>query len=214
MESQTPTFLERSIELTGYRVSILHKPAFQIVGYTLIVPPHQDKAMIPPFIGQVMADGRFDSLKQAAAPSAPILGLGSWDEDCQPHGMRYTMCIEETPSTQTSHLFAQYPLHRQTFEACEWMCFDIPQGPDGLDQFWEANPYQLMRLLGYRFHLIVGVHFDVHPPDYDAQANPGMEFWITVKKEDEVCDDCAVREACGQIQPFTRIEHNQVRCCP
>jgi len=85
------------------------------------------------------------------------------------------------------------------------MCFDIPHGRAGMDAFWKANPYKLMQLLGYRFHLIVGVHFDIYPEGYDVQTNPRMEFWITVKKEDEACIDCVVREACGQIQPFTHI---------
>jgi predicted transcriptional regulator YdeE len=203
MDNRPVSFLERSEEITGYRVKILPKSAFQISGYTLIIPPKNETQMIPQFVEELIADGRLETLKRASSIPAWILGLGSWDEECQPGGMRYTMCIEETAHTDLNRLLPQYSLHTQSFEACEWMCFEVPQGNNGLNLFWNDDPYKMLRALGYRFHLRVGVHFDAYPPEYDEKYNPGMEFWISVAKQDENCDNCSVREDCGKIQPFT-----------
>ena len=76
MDGRLVTVLERSKEITGYRVKIMPKPAFQITGYTIIVPPGAEDQMIPRFVADVMADGQLDALK-AASPVPPwILGLG------------------------------------------------------------------------------------------------------------------------------------------
>ncbi len=196
------TFLERSEEITGYRVKVIRKPAFQVTGYTLIIPPKGETPLIPRFAEEIATDGRLDTLKKASSIPAWILGLGSWDEECQPGGMRYTVCIEETEHTDLSCLWERYPPHKQSFEACEWMCFEVPRGRSAID-FWKDDPYKMLRALGYRFHLKVGVHFDAFPPEYDEKDNPDMEFWISVAKQDENCDGCSVREDCGKIQPFT-----------
>lgn len=203
MDDRSLTFLEGSEEITGYRVKIMPKPAYQVTGYTLIVEPHQESKMVAQFVAELTADGRLEALKKASSAPAWVLGLGSWDEACQPGGMRYTVCLEENAQTDLSLLFEHYPLHTQAFEACEWMCFEIPRGEMGMEQFWKDDPYHMLQALDYRFHLRVGVHFDVYPPDYDARNNPSMEFWISVQKQDERCDVCPVREECGKIQPLS-----------
>jgi hypothetical protein len=88
MDNRAAILLERSEEITGYRVKIMQKPDFQVIGYTLIVPPHEDKRMISRFIGDVMTDGGLDTLIKAVPGSTWIFGLDSWDEECQPGGMR------------------------------------------------------------------------------------------------------------------------------
>lgn len=201
MDDRVVTYLERSEEITGYKVKIMSKPAFSITGYTLIVPPEADAQTVPRFVGELIADGRMDALKKASAVPAWILGLGSWDGECRPGGMRYTMCIEETEHTDLRRLGEQYPLHTQRFEACDWMCFEVPLERFN-ELFWKDDPYRMLRALGYRFHLRVGVHFDASPPDWDAQKNPDMEFWISVAKETEECEVCPTREDCGRMQPF------------
>ncbi len=194
--------LERSEEITDYRVKIRRKPSFQVTGYTLIVPPNEETLMIPQFVRGLETDGRMATLKKAASAPGWILGLGSWDEACQPGGMRYTMCVEETEQSDLGCLLEHYQIYRQRFEACEWMCFEIPQGNSGMDSFWKDAPYKMLRELGYRFHLRVGVHFDAFPIDYPRNSNHGMEFWISVAEQDKNCDICPVREDCGKIQPF------------
>jgi hypothetical protein len=203
MDNSAITFIERSQEITGYRVKTTKKPAFQVTGYTIICPPEGEGPIIKDFVAAVMTDGRMETLKKASAVPPWILGLGSWDEECQPRGMRYTMGIEENQHTELSGLLRQYPIHSQSFEACEWMCFEVPQERFDTDQFWNDDPYKMLRDLGYRFHLRVGVHFDAYPPDHDERTKPGMEFWISVMEQgNEECDICSVREGCAQIQPF------------
>ncbi len=203
MDDTAITFIERSQEITGYRVKIISKPAFQVTGYTIICPPEVEGPIIKDFVAAVMTDGRMETLKKASAVPLWVLGLGSLDEECQPRGMRYTMCIEENQHTELSGLLRQYPLHTQSFEACEWMCFEVPQERFDTGLFWQDDPYKMLRALGYRFHLRVGVHFDAYPPDHDERTKPGMEFWISVMKQgNEECNSCSVREGCAQIQPF------------
>ena len=201
MDNTAITFLDRSEAITGYRVNILHKPDFQVTGYTLIVPPGQDNQLIPRFVDDLMADGRLDSLQKASSVPAWVLGLGSWDEACQPGGVRYTVCIEESQYTDLSRLKERYPLFSQRFEACDWMCFEIPpQRSDG--DFWKDDPYRMLTALGYRFHLKVGVHFDVYPSEDYEKTHPGRQFWISVAQQDADCDVCSVRADCEKIQPF------------
>ncbi len=195
------TFLDRGEEITGYRVKVMRKPAFRVTGYTVVIPPNDWTRMIPEFVGQIMTDGRLDSLKRASTVPTWILGLGSWDDQCQPDGMRYTMCIEETEYTDLRLLGKSYLLHTQRFESCEWMCFEVPEERFDSDQFWKDDPYRMLRALDYRFHLRVGVHFDAAPPDHD-EKKWGMEFWISVAKETEGCNVCSAREKCGEMQPF------------
>ncbi len=201
MVDRSLTYLEGSEEITGYKVKIIPKPTYQVTGYTLIVEPGQESNMVAQFMAKLATDGRLETLKKASSIPTRILGLGSWDEACQPGGMRYTVCLEENAQTDLSRLLKQYPLHTEAFEACEWMCFEIPRGEMGMEQFWKDDPYRMLQALNYRFHLRVGVHFDVYPPDYDARNNSCMEFWISVQKQDERCDDCPVREDCGMFSP-------------
>ena len=190
-------YLPGSEELVGYRTKIRHKPTFRITGYTRIVPPKAEGAVIPDFVREVMAAGGLEALA-ATNPVRPwILGLGSWDEACEPGGQRYTIGVEETEGTDLSGLRGGLPLHTQTFEACDWTCFEMPH-----DQLWRDDPYTMLKQLGYRFHLRVGVHFDAFPPDYDEHTNPGVELWISVAKPSEECDICSVREQCAGIQAF------------
>jgi hypothetical protein len=112
------------------------------------------------------------------------------------------MCIEETEDTDMRQLDLRYKLHRQAFERSDWMCFDVPQDRFDSGQFWKDNPYQMLRALGYRFHVRVGVHLDAVPPDHDEETNPGVEFWISVKKETADCNVCRSRPQCAKVQPF------------
>jgi predicted transcriptional regulator YdeE len=175
-------YLEKSEEITGYRVRIMQRKAFKVAGYTIIVPPRSDE-MVSQFWYDVAADGRLELLKNASSVPPWILGLGSWDPECERHGQRYTICIEETEHTDFTQVAQAYHLFTKEIGASDWMCFEMTQRI--LDErFWKDNPYKMMKKLGYRFHTgdySVGLHFDAYPPDYDPKRNPVMEFWITVK---------------------------------
>jgi len=189
--------LEGSETIVGYRTKIRRELSFQATGYTLIVPPKAEDPLIPQFVSEVTADGSLEALV-AAAPVRPwILGLGSWDPECEPGGQRYTICIQETEHTDLGRLSTKHPLHTQRFGACDWMCFEMTD-----EQLWRDDPYTMLKQLGYRFHLRVGVHFDAFPPDFHRETNPAVELWISVAKASAECDVCDVREGCAGIQPF------------
>jgi hypothetical protein len=178
-------YLESCKELTGYNVRIWNRPAFVIRGYTLIAAPgRRGDVQIREFWNQVKGDGRLEKLKGASMVRPWVLGLGSWDPECPKHGQRYTICIEETKSTDFSTVSPEHPLFSMEIGASAWMCFDIPN-MQLFDQFWKDDPYKMMQPLGYQFNtggFNVGLHFDAYPPEYDAELKPGFEFWITVVK--------------------------------
>jgi predicted transcriptional regulator YdeE len=178
--------LENAEAIVGYRVKMMQKPAFQVVGFTFIIPPAQE-AVIPKLWDEVEADGRLVDLIKASPIPTWVLGMGSWDPECEKHGMRYTICIELTGQTDLRNLVSKYPLFTKQIGASDWMCFKLTHQP-GNQRFWQDNPYQMMKKLGYKLNtgdFSIGLHFDAYPPGFDAIENPSMEFWITVKKIDQ-----------------------------
>jgi ferredoxin len=170
-------YLEKSEEITGYRVKIWERDAFKVTGYALIVPPADN--IIPDFWNEIAADGRLDKLINASSIRPWVLELDSWDEECEPGGLRCTICIEETEHTDFSCLSKEYPLYTKELASVDWMCFETTE-KEFDERFWNDDPYEMMRKLGYQFCWDVGVHFDAYPPDYDPEKNPVMEFWISV----------------------------------
>ena len=114
-------FLEKSEEITGYRVRIRKRDAFNVTGYTIIVPPGPG-TLIREFWDDVVADGRLDKLTKASSVRPWVLGLGSWDPECEKNGQRYTICIEETEHTDLSCLSKEYRLFSKEIGASDWMC--------------------------------------------------------------------------------------------
>jgi hypothetical protein len=175
---------EHSEEISGYKVHVVHRAAFKITGYTLIVPAHADKQLIPRFWSDVYRDGRVEQLKKASSVPPWVLGLGSWDPQCEKHGQRYTICIEATEHTDFTALVHAQPLFTMEISESDWMCFELTQARYE-ERFWKDNPYKMMKPLGYQFNMDsanVGLHFDAYPPGFDIVHQPAMEFWITVKK--------------------------------
>ena len=176
-------YIEGSEERVGCRVKAWTREAFSVTGYTLIVPPGAATAM-QDFRGEVASDGRLDRLRSASSIRPWVLGLGSWDPECEAGGQRYTVCIEETCHTDFAELAGNFPLFRMAIGASEWLCFETTQ--EELDNGFADRTYEMMGDLGYRFHsgdYSVGLHFDAYPPAYDNETRPAVEFWITVVKE-------------------------------
>ena len=180
--------ISNSLEITGYTVKIWEREAFHIVGYTLIVPPGRKGAgMIPKFWDEVAADGRLAKLTNAEPTRPWLLGLGSWDPECEPHGQRYTICIEQTPHTDLLSLAPDPQFYTTEISDTAWMCFELTE-KQFLERFWRDNPYKMMVKLGYAFNTAgfnTGLHFDVYPPEFDRETNPNMQFWITVVKKEQ-----------------------------
>ena len=179
-------YIEQSEEITGYKVKIMQREAFKVTGYTIIVPPTPSDNMIGQFWDDAIANGRLDRLKKASAVPTWVLGLGSWDPECEKRGSRYTICIEETEHTDLVRLRQDYPLFTREIGASEWMCFEMTLGRFK-ERFWRDNPYKMIPKLGYQFYtregdFSVGLHIEAFPPECSFQADSAMEFWITVEK--------------------------------
>jgi len=174
--------IENSQGIIGYPVKIWPRSVFKITGYTRIIPPGpEDGPAIAAFWREVIADGRLAKLQQVSAGKPWVLGLGSWDEECEKKGQRYTIAIEETGQTNFSALTQEYPLFTYESPASDWMCFEMTE-QQFQERFWQDDPYRMMKKIGYKFNGKVGVHFDAYPPDYDPEKNSQMEFWISVVK--------------------------------
>jgi len=188
-------YIENSEGIAGYKVKIWEREAFRVTGYTILVPPGRPGMNKPRELWDaIIADGRLEKLRSASSVRPWVLGLGSWDPECEKKGFRYTICIEETEHTDFTQLAREYSLFTKEIGASDWMCFEMSQGKYD-ERFWKDNPYKMMGPLGYRFHdkegdFSVGLHFDAYPPDFGhgGNANPEhslMEFWISVIKAQE-----------------------------
>lgn len=174
-------YIENAEEITGYRTRIWTRAAFAVVGYTAIVGEvvSGKEVSVERFSRDVRADGRLDGLIRSSKVAPWVLGLGSWDGECEGRGSyRYTICMEETQHTDFTWLekhYPQHPLFRKKIGASDWMCFENFDhgGP---------NAYELIKLLGWKFNSgrdDIGLHFDAYPPEGVASGST-MEFWITV----------------------------------
>jgi len=94
------------------------------MGYTLVVWRGATK-MIPQFWDDVRRDGRLERLIQASSVPPWVLGMGSWDESCEKHGSRYTICIEETVHADFSRLRRMDALSTKQIGASDWLCFEL-----------------------------------------------------------------------------------------
>lgn len=175
-------YIERAEELVGYKAKVWHREPFAIVGYTLIVAPGADRA-VPDFYTEATNDGRMAALRACSSAPTWMLGLSTWDKECEKKGYRYTICIEETQHTDFTALAQRYPLFRLELGASDWLCFEMDESKY-FERFWKDNPYAMMKPLGFRFGthgLNLGCHFDAYPPTY-SETDLAMEFWITVEK--------------------------------
>ena len=63
--------------------------------------------------------------RQAKTVRPWVLGLGSWDPECEKKGQRYTICIEETEHTDFFPLATERPLSTKQIGVSNWMCAEL-----------------------------------------------------------------------------------------
>jgi hypothetical protein len=199
--SDNAIYLANSRDIVGYPVKIVKKPRMCIIGYTIVINPGDDGA-VPLFVGNLVKKGYIDILRENAVGEKRVLGLGSWDEKCPQGGMRYTMCIEKHDNIVLPENTDGYQVFETCYEATEWMCFELTQQEFDSGKIWLDDPYKMIPKLGYRFHLKVGVHFDVDPSEAYKKEDDAMEFWISVARETKKCKACICRKGCESIQRF------------
>ncbi|MCL2420756.1 MAG: effector binding domain-containing protein [Defluviitaleaceae bacterium] len=168
-----------SLEKCGYKVSIVTKNKFRIMGFTKII---SGEASVDGFIEEVRNDGRLDILNKYRKPDAPVLGFGSMDLDSQIRGgWRYTICLAESDITDVD-AFMQHNLYIKKIDASRWLIFEYAKGDD-------FDGHVVCPKLGYTWNGIISGSFTATPngrlwnPDPMDEGDVGriVYEWYPVK---------------------------------
>ena len=176
-------YIPDSETICGYKANLITKEKFVITGYTKIL---QQGMTETDFRNELISDGRLGFLKANLKETAPILGFGSFDAECQKYkgSYRYTLCVNSDDVIEMDR-FKASDMFTKKIPASKWIQFEM-----SLDVFLhkfkpESKHHQLVRLLGYKFNGPIFGHFDVFLDgviDYEA-ANKECKvyFWMPVK---------------------------------
>ena len=116
-----PVEITDSKEKCGFRVSIVTKNKFKIMGFTKVMTPEANPG---DFENELKTDGRLDILNQYRKPGAPVLGFGSLDMDSQIRGgWRLSICLAESDITDIE-AFIKYNPYVRTIDASRWLIFE------------------------------------------------------------------------------------------
>ena len=167
------SYVKESQALTGYPVRYQQLPAFDLTGFTKIVTSGGE------LYREARSDGKWAALR-AAGPQKTILGAASLDKDC-PHGhYRYTLGIE-APKDDFAKLSLPGELFTLYVKASEWLIFELEHFQAQYGSFWQADPYALVKKLGWVFNARVGLHLDAYAPAYISDDD-GMTFMMPVRR--------------------------------
>jgi hypothetical protein len=159
----------------GYKTRYRELPAFDLVGFTRIVESGGE------LYDEVKSDGRWQRLKTIAGYNKTIFGVASLDKECPKGKYRYTIGVKakaeflEKPSLWDIDLFT---IH---IKQASWLIFTLESFIKQYGQFWHADPYRLVEMLGWTFDRSVGLHIDIFVEFY-ASDQDGMGFMIPVKR--------------------------------
>lgn len=156
----------------AYPSRVLALPAFDLLGFTQFV---QSGGVL---YEAVRHDGRWEELRRLAGEEGSIYGVASHDEACPSGHYRYTMAVksEACPNRGREGLGDFHPIH---IPAAEWVAFLLTDFEAQYGAFWSADPYRLIRQLGWEFNAAVGLHLDVYGPSYHSDHD-AMEFLMPV----------------------------------
>ncbi len=152
-----------------YPTRTMTLPAFDLLGYTLIVQSGGEQ------YEAVWGDGRWEELRELAGPEGSIYGVASLDKECPQGSYRYTVAVLAEAAAGREDLF---PLH---IRESEWLVFLLHDFGDQYGGFWQADPYALIQRLGWEFNKRVGLHIDLYGPEYRSDHD-SMEFLMPVRK--------------------------------
>jgi len=155
-------------------------PDFDVTGFTKIVASGGE------LYDEVRSDGRWEVLRELGGDDKTIYGVASQDKECPKDRYRYTLGVK-APVMSSVAPDIQASLFTIHIPGSEWVVFKLDSFHDQYGDFWQANPCQLIKDLGWEFNSAVGLHIDAYAPSYSAEGDP-MEFWMPVKRpRDGVC---------------------------
>jgi len=160
--------------LTGYITKYQRLPAFDLTGFTKIVPSGGE------LYDEVRNDGRWKLLRDIAGDDKTIYGVASFDKECTKDRYRYTLAVKASEDhVRNSNLGdSLFSIH---IKGSEWIIFTIESFAAQWGKFWQDNPYNLINKLGWDFNSMVGLHIDVFPQSYSSNDDC-MEFMMPVRR--------------------------------
>ena len=158
--------------VNGFKITVIAKPSFEVVGYTS--PVNLDGCSIRLFIKQLTESGKLGKLAATLQSTAQIWVCLS-DEGYEGFDCRCTVCLEKTEQ----HSFSQFEageLFRLHVPTSEWADFELneEQNPTDLHRF---GVYDMAREIGYQFNSTVGLHFD---NEHEWEPGKKMHFLLPV----------------------------------
>jgi predicted transcriptional regulator YdeE len=166
---------EQKDDVTVYMPREVHLPAFDVTGFTKIVPSGGE------LYDAVRTDGRWEVLRELGGDDATIYGVASLDKECRPAGhYRYTLGVK-APVADTKDTSLKDSLFSIHIRESDWVVFTLESFIGQFGKLWGDDPYQLVKQLNREFNTAVGLHIDVYPPSY-ASDSDRMEFWMPVKQ--------------------------------
>jgi len=160
--------------LTGYSTKYQKLPAFDLTGFTKIVPSGGE------LYDEVRGDGRWEVLRSIAGDDKTIYGVASLDKECTKGRYRYILAVKTTEDRVRNAGLGDslFSIH---IRESEWIVFTIENFVAQYGKFWGDNPYNLVKKLGWEFNPVVGLHIDVYPPSYSSNDDR-MEFMMPVRR--------------------------------
>jgi len=159
--------------LAGYSSKYQRLPAFDLTGFTKIVESGGE------LYDEVRSDGRWEVLRNIASDDKTIYGVASLDKDCPKGRYRYTLAVKASEDHVRNACLhdSMFSIH---IRESEWILFTI-QYSTQYGKFWQDNPYDLVKKLGWEFNPVVGLHIDKFPPSYSSDDDC-LEFMMPVRR--------------------------------
>jgi len=161
--------------LTGYSTKYQRLPAFDLTGFTKIVPSGGE------LYDEVRSDGRWEVLRNIAGDDKTIYGVASHDKDAPKGRYRYTLAVKEPSEERVRNAGLGDSLFSIHIRESEWIVFELESFAMQFGKLWQDNPYNLVKKLGWEFNPKVGLHIDVFPPSYSSNDDP-MQFMMPVRR--------------------------------
>jgi len=162
----------KKYDVKGFAIQIIHKPAFELVGFTRLV--HLDGVSIANFLKELNETGQMEKLSATLhAPQQVWVGLswaGDADFDC-----RCTVCVEKTEVHDFSR-FSENQLFTLPAPASDWADFIVGEGQSPTE-LHSHDVYQMVEEIGYTYHTKVGFHLD---DEHEWSQGKEMHFLLPV----------------------------------
>ena len=157
----------------GFQISIVRKPAFEVVGYTTFV--RLDGTSISAFIQALTDGGQMQKLSSTLQAPQQVWVCLSGNEGRRDADCRCTVCVERTPAHNFSD-FAEEELFAHHVPASAWAVFEVgaEQTPSELHS---VGVYKMIGEIGCKYNHKVGLHFD---NEHEWESGKTMQFLLPV----------------------------------